>query len=272
MAKAPRQRAPGPSAAQCRQVVEALASLHGQPKRPRAANGKDSPLAACGESGSVLEALIRTILSQNTTNKSSNAAMAGLLATFGRDWAALRRATPAAIAKSIVVGGLSNIKGKRIHRLVNDVHDRFGEASLESLRDASNEEAMRVLLDIEGVGLKTASCVLLFCLRRDRFAVDTHVLRISKKLGWVPATCTLDEAHRVLEQAVPDSLKYPLHVLMVSHGKCCVDCAANHRPQFAPKGPCPLRFPAQRASAARPRAAKKRASRSQESSWNTGAP
>jgi endonuclease-3 len=80
------------------------------------------------------------------------------------------------------------------------------------------------LVSYDGVGPKTASCVLLFCLGRDSFAVDTHVFRLSRLLGWVPprADRVLAQAH--LDQRVPNALKYGLHVLMVHHGRSCAGC------------------------------------------------
>jgi endonuclease-3 len=93
------------------------------------------------------------------------------------------------------------------------------------------------LVSYDGVGPKTASCVLLFCLGRDSFAVDTHVFRLSRLLGWVPprADRVLAQAH--LDRRVPDALKYGLHVLMVSHGRACAGCK-----NAAGRGaPCPLK-------------------------------
>jgi endonuclease-3 len=83
---------------------------------------------------------------------------------------------------------------------------------------------MKELVSYGGVGPKTASCVLLSCLERDSFAVDTHVYRLSKLLGWVPKTAdrVLSQAH--LDLRVPDELKYGLHVLLIQHGRTCSGC------------------------------------------------
>jgi endonuclease-3 len=83
---------------------------------------------------------------------------------------------------------------------------------------------MEELVSFDGVGPKTASCVLLFCLGRDSFAVDTHVFRLSKVLGWVPDKANRISAQAHLEKRVPDELKYGLHVLMIQHGRVCKGC------------------------------------------------
>lgn len=96
---------------------------------------------------------------------------------------------------------------------------------------------MRELLSFQGVGPKTASCVLLFCLRRDSFAVDTHVHRITGLLGWRPAGANREETQAHLEARVPDEDKYGIHVLMVTHGKTCGECRAGGKND----GKCALR-------------------------------
>ncbi|KAJ3033592.1 hypothetical protein HK097_004790 [Rhizophlyctis rosea] len=100
---------------------------------------------------------------------------------------------------------------------------------------------MEELMQFDGVGPKTASCVLLFCLRRPSFAVDTHVFRITKALGWVPKEAGREEAHRHLDVRVPEELMYGLHVLLIKHGKTCTNCAARGKPQQPPVGPCPIK-------------------------------
>lgn len=242
----------GPTARAVKAATDALAALHGMPKRPRSPDAPSDIKASCGETPTVLEALVRTILSQNTTNKNSSAAMDGLQRKYGGDWDAMRRSQPATIAGAIACGGLANVKGRRIHALLQDLHRKGATPSLEHLRSLSDSEAKAALQAIDGVGPKTASCVLLFCLGRDSFAVDTHVLRIAKRLGWLPQNATREQAHDRLDEAVPGRYKYALHVLMVEHGKCCIDCAANQRPQKNPLGPCPLTplLPSKKAEAA----------------------
>lgn len=235
---------PHPTAAQCADVVERLAAMHGMPRRPRAEAKGHNPAEtrACGSVPTILDALVRTILSQNTTNRNSSRAMQNFVERFGGDYEAVRQASLAAVSESIACGGLAHVKGRRIKNIVDSLHAALGEVTLEHLRPLPDAEIKEALMRFDGVGPKTASCVLLFCLRRDSFAVDTHVFRIAKKLGWVPAKATREQTHLHLDARVPPSLMYALHVLLIRHGKSCYACAANGRPQQQPRGPCPLQL------------------------------
>jgi endonuclease III len=133
--------------------------------------------ANCGEVPSVLDALVRTILSQNTNNKNSSTAKHSLDKTFGLgNYQAVREAPLEDIVEALRCGGLANIKGARIKRILDEVYCKYGKLSLDHLHGVSDEDAKRELMQYDGVGPKTAFCVLLFCLRRDSFAVDTHVV------------------------------------------------------------------------------------------------
>lgn len=232
-------RAPSPAA--CAKAVAGLSALHGEVQRdlapPPTLHGDAS---SCGQMPQVLDGLVATILSQNTTQKNSTAAMANLMATFERDYAAMLRAGPERIAQAIWQGGLGNVKGRVIASILTQLEASEHGLSLEHLRALSDDDAKALLLSFEGVGVKTASCVLLFALGRESFAVDTHVHRIVRRLGWVPDSATRDQAHAHLEVRIPAALKYPLHVLLVEHGKCCPECAPHGRPQRPPVGACPL--------------------------------
>lgn len=114
--------------------------------------------------------------------------------------------------------------------------------SLDHLHLLSTDDAFNALTKYPGIGPKTASCVLLFCLQRPSFAVDTHVFRLCKWLGWVPAPGdpaglvpgakgtfagpTRNSTYAHCEVRVPDQLKYPLHQLLIKHGKSCPRCRA----------------------------------------------
>ena len=75
------------------------------------------------------------------------------------------------------------------------------------------------------ISFQTISCVLMFAMERPEFPVDTHVWHITKKLGWVPPTCSRESCYEHLNNRVPDSLKFALHVLLVDHGKVCKACS-----------------------------------------------
>ena len=159
-----------------------------------------------------------TILSQNTTDVNSHRAFASLKAAFPT-WEAVRTADPAAVEESIRSGGLAATKTARIQIILNTLHAERGECSLEFLRSLPNAEVVAQLRAFKGVGAKTAACVLLFAMRRPDFAVDTHVWKIAMALGWVPKAFDRDQTYEALNAAVPDELKFELHVLLVEDGK-----------------------------------------------------
>lgn len=128
------------------------------------------------------------------------------------------------LQQTIRCGGLSVVKSKVIFTLLGQVYDKYGTYSLDHLFKASDGEAMREMLSFQGVGPKTASCVLLFCLQRPSFAVDTHVYRLTGYMGWRPEKATREQAQAHLDATVPDYLKYPLHILLIKHGKDCERC------------------------------------------------
>lgn len=215
-----------------------LSDIHGKKVRPKTVvASKDR--AGCGDSPSVLDALVRTILSQNTSDKNSTRAKRSMDATYdGSDnWDAIMKGGQAKLQESIKCGGLSQTKSRVILSILEQAKEKYGSYSLDHLFQASNEDAMAELIGFQGVGPKTASCVLLFCLQRESFAVDTHVHRITGLLGWRPARASRDETHAHLDVRIPDEDKYGLHILLVQHGKVCDECKAGGRNA----GKCELR-------------------------------
>lgn len=192
----------------------------------------------CGGVTDVVEALIETILSQNTSAHNSTAAKRNLDAIFGRnDFAAIAQAPYSQVVDAIRTGGLANKKAATIQNLLSSIHAKHGSYSLQHLTQEgySDEDVMEELVSYEGVGPKTASCVLMFCLERESFPVDTHVFRLSKLLGWVPAKANRITAQAHLDARIPGELKYGLHVLMIAHGRRCSGCKNRSR------GACPLK-------------------------------
>ena len=144
--------------------------------------GYTNSATTCGDNPNVIEALISTILSQNTTGKNSSAAKASLDAAFGRnDFAAIAAAPREAVVNAIRQGGLANKKAATIQNILDSVKEKHGDYSLQHLTATKDgdrledHDIMKELISYGGVGPKTASCVLLFCLGRDSFAVDTRV-------------------------------------------------------------------------------------------------
>ena len=164
-----------------------------------------------------LVVLVHGILSQNTTDLNSGRAFENLMCTFG-SWEAMAQADLKDIAAAIQVGGLADQKAVTIKSVLRWVGRQPG-GSLDFLRGMSDAEAEETLTAIKGVGIKTARLVLLFGLGRPVFVVDTHVLRVSKRLGLISPDCSREKAHRLLDTLVPDEAKYSGHLEMISHGR-----------------------------------------------------
>ena len=98
--------------------------------------------------------------------------------------------------------------------------------TLDHMHALSDEEAFNSFLTYPGIGVKTSSCVMLFCMKRPSFAVDTHVFRLCKWLGWVPPNANRDKTFTHCEVMIPNELKYGLHQLFIKHGKSCGRCRA----------------------------------------------
>lgn len=226
--KSPFPNFPHPTPAEAKLAHSILESIHGARNRPDKVVAS-SVRAGCGDSPSVLDALVRTILSQNTSDINSTRAKLSMDAVYGGSdqWDAIVAGGQEKLEDAIRCGGLSKTKSRVIMGILTSTKEHYGEYSLDHLFGASDEDAMREMLGLKGVGPKTASCVLLFCLQRQSFAVDTHVHRISGLLGWRPAKATRDETYAHLDLRIPDEDKYGLHVLMVTHGKRCEECRAG---------------------------------------------
>jgi endonuclease-3 len=192
----------------------------------------------------VIDSLIGTILSQNTNSRNSTSAKHSLDEAFGRNnFGAIDSAPRSEVVEALRHGGLANRKAAIIQNLLKDIKARHGVYSLQHLAapGVTDEEVMAELVSYDGVGPKTAACVLAFCLNRDAFAVDTHVFRLSKLLGWVPNRSTGVDRVRAqahLELRIPPEIKHALHCLMVHHGRACSECGPQGR---STKNSCVLR-------------------------------
>ena len=162
--------------------------------------------------------LVRTVLSQNTSDVNSDRAFARLLGRFAT-WDQLLLADVEDIVEAIEPGGLARIKAPRIKKALRAILEEQREIDLEFLGNMEIEEAKAWLVSLEGVGPKTAACVLLFSLGRPVLPVDTHVLRVSRRLGLLGPRDSAEKAHVVLGDALPDEAVYDFHVNMVGHGR-----------------------------------------------------
>jgi endonuclease-3 len=217
-----------PTPEECKLAHKILIQMHGARTRPKEVVASTTR-AGCGDSPSVLDALVRTILSQNTSDTNSTRAKLSMDDVYGGSdqWEAIVEGGADKLQEAIKSGGLSQIKSKVIISILEQTKEKYGKYSLDHLHDATNEVAMQEMLSFQGVGPKTASCVLLFCLQREDFAVDTHVHRITGLLGWRPKSASREETYAHLNIKIPDEDKYGLHVLIVGHGKKCPECRAG---------------------------------------------
>jgi endonuclease III len=165
-----------------------------------------------------LDELVLTILSQNTNDTNSGSAWKGLRSRFPT-WEKVCQADVKEVAEAIRVGGLANTKAPRIQAILNHLHEERGELNMGFLHDLSVDEAREYLLDLPGVGQKTAACVLLFSLHKPAMPVDTHVHRVSLRLELVPAKTSAEKAHQILEALLPSDTYYPFHLNMIRHGR-----------------------------------------------------
>ncbi|MCK4282801.1 MAG: endonuclease III [Candidatus Brocadiae bacterium] len=184
-------------------VLGALAERYGEKERA----APSDPLAV----------LVRGVLSQNTSDVNSGRAYRSLMDRFG-DWDSLAGATRGQIARAIKSAGLADQKAAAIRAILDWLGKQDGY-SLDFLRGLDSPEVERRLRAIKGVGVKTARLVLLFGFGRPVFVVDTHVLRVSKRLGLIPPGCGRGKAHVLLDDLVPDSQKYSGHLNMIEHGR-----------------------------------------------------
>lgn len=171
--------------------------------------------------------LINTILSQNTNDRNRDIAYQRLRGRFAT-WEAVRDAPAEEVISAISPAGLAPTKGPHIQDALKAITEHEGTISLEFLRTWSLEEARAWLLSLNGVGPKTAAIVLLFSMGRPAFPVDTHVHRVTRRLGLIPDRTSREKAHELLEQLLPEELYYAGHLNIIEHGRTV--CQAR-RPQ-----------------------------------------
>ena len=162
--------------------------------------------------------LIQTILSQNTSDTNSKGAFQSLLAHFD-SWEDVADADVDTIAHCIRSGGLGRIKAQRIKQALKEIMRQRGQLDLDFLSQITLSDAHDWLCKLPGVGLKTARCVLLFSLGMPFLPVDTHILRVTKRLGLISQKASLNEAHRVLGEVVSPEDVYQFHILVIEHGR-----------------------------------------------------
>lgn len=165
-----------------------------------------------------VDELISTILSQNTNDANRDRAFASLREVFPT-WEAVRDARPEAVTDAIKIAGLSNQKGPRIQQVLQQITDERGEINLDFLRQLPPDEVRAWLLRFKGVGPKTAAIVMLFSLDMPAFPVDTHIFRVTGRLGLRPEGVNAEKAHGLLGELFPPETYYAAHLNLIRHGR-----------------------------------------------------
>jgi len=165
-----------------------------------------------------LSELVLTILSQNTSDTNRDRAYDQMKARFST-WEAVLDAPTHELADAIRPGGLANIKAPRIQEVLRLILQERGALNLDFLYDMPVEEAKAWLSGFKGVGPKTAACVLMFACGMPVLPVDTHVYRVSQRLGLIDQRTNPEKAHTVLEDMLAPEQRYPFHIHMITHGR-----------------------------------------------------
>lgn len=195
---------PSPLSRRALRVHQLLLDHYGQPTWR-------NPLPAIDE-------LVSTILSQNTNDTNRDRAF-GLLRTALPTWEAVRDAPTAIVVNAVRPAGLANQKGPRIQQVLRAITEERGSLDLEFLRGMPTEEARAWLTRFNGVGPKTAAIVLQFSLGKPAFPVDTHIYRVTGRLGLRPEKMSVEEAHSHFEKILPPETYYAAHLNLIRHGR-----------------------------------------------------
>ncbi|NPA30997.1 MAG: endonuclease III [Chloroflexi bacterium] len=184
-------------------VHQRLLEHYGEPRLPRR---------------SPLDELMLTILSQNTNDRNRDRAYAALRQRFPT-WEEVRDADPEAVVDAIRVAGLANQKGPRLQAVLRAITRERGNLDLGFLADLPLEKARQWLLRFKGVGPKTAAIVLLFALGKPAFPVDTHIYRVTGRLGLRPPNLSVEKTHILMEHIFPPETYAAAHLNLIRLGR-----------------------------------------------------
>lgn len=186
------------------QVAEILEDVYGYPTwRPHL---------------SPVDELVSTILSQNTSDTNRDMAFDSLTRRYD-SWEAVRDAPPADVIEAIHSAGLSNQKGPRIQAALRYLSETQGDITLDFLADMDVAQAKAWLTGIKGIGPKTAAIILLFAFGKPAFPVDTHVHRVTQRLGLIGPQTSAEQAHEELEKIIPQDQFLAAHLNIIRHGR-----------------------------------------------------
>ncbi len=210
-----------------RSVINEFAVAYGEVERP----AKHDP---------PIDELIQTMLSQNTSDINTSRAFDSLKRTFP-NWNEVLNASPEEVVEAIRIGGLAEQKAPRIQAVLRQILDERGDFDLWFLKEMSPESALEWLVRLPGVGPKTAACTLLFGLDMPVMPVDTHVHRVSLRLGLVPAGTNPERTQTLLGEGLTSDEAYRAHILLIRHGRItckarrprCADCVVQQHCPYA---------------------------------------
>ncbi|MFH1750487.1 MAG: endonuclease III [Candidatus Micrarchaeota archaeon] len=167
---------------------------------------------------SPLDTLVAVILSQNTNDRNSFAAFEKLKKRFG-NWNDLLKAPVSQITELIKIGGLADIKARRIKEVLIAIREKEGKLSLKRLEGMPPAEARNYLMQFKGIGPKSAAVIVAFAFGKPSFPIDTHIFRVIKRIPLIPENTSYENAHLLMDGMVPDALKIPLHMEIIEHGR-----------------------------------------------------
>ena len=178
-----------------------------------------------------IDELVSTILSQNTNDTNRDRAFTALRTQLPT-WELVRDAPVRKVIEAIRPAGLANQKGPRIQSVLRQITAERGSLDLTFLKDLPLEEARAWLMKFKGVGPKTAAIVLCFSLGRPAFPVDTHIYRVTGRIGLRPPNMSVEQAHAHLESIFPPESYYAAHLNLIRLGReichprkpACLDC------------------------------------------------
>lgn len=185
-------------------VYARLLAYFGEPKW----QGPESPL----------DELVSTILSQNTNDRNRDLAFHALRERFPT-WEAVRDAPEKAVVEAVRIAGLANQKGPRIQGFLRELTAERGSLDLEFLRNLPPEEARGWLKHFNGIGPKTAAIVMLFKLGIPAFPVDTHIYRVTGRIGLRPAKMSVEQTHVYMEELLPPETYAAAHINLIRLGR-----------------------------------------------------
>lgn len=181
--------------------------------------------------------LIKTMLSHRTTRADELKAFEAMWMAFG-SWAAIQEADTDELAATLAPARYPDVKAKNIQRVLRRIHRKHGAYTLDFIHDMRTDEALAWLRGLPGVGLKTATLVLLFCFKRPVIPVDTHVHRVTRRLGILGENVSADKAHHRLLDILPNDPQtlYNFHRATMKHGQqvchhrnpACDACPLQH--------------------------------------------